>query len=155
MCMSSTRAAQAFLERRVYCTLKHCADKYDSSCAIYGKTDAAIAETASWFWSLKHSVTDAQVWRIICAVKDTSLTLPPYIRSILLRYWTRIRRGISAYKQEPGVRGNPSFWQPDHMLCICCFTMTHVAQEIFASTTREPHFWVRFRADNFPLGRLT
>ena len=65
MCMSSTRAAQAFLERRVYCTLKHCADKYDSSCAIYGKTDAAIAETASWFWSLKHSVTDAQVWLVI------------------------------------------------------------------------------------------
>ncbi|GAX17709.1 hypothetical protein FisN_10Lu427 [Fistulifera solaris] len=32
-------------------------EKFPLNCAIYGKTDVAIAETATWFWSLKHAET--------------------------------------------------------------------------------------------------
>ncbi|GAX16377.1 hypothetical protein FisN_10Hu408 [Fistulifera solaris] len=34
------------------------------NCAIYGKTDAAIAETATWFWSLKHPEITGALLRI-------------------------------------------------------------------------------------------
>jgi hypothetical protein len=35
-----------------------------ANCAIYGKTDGAIAETATWFWSLKHPEVTGALLRI-------------------------------------------------------------------------------------------
>ena len=41
-------------ERSFSFDLCHVGERYALQCAIYGKTDAAIAETATFFWCLKH-----------------------------------------------------------------------------------------------------
>jgi hypothetical protein len=49
------RSFRIYEERNVSFWIHNNRDQHGSSCTIYGKTDAAIAETATWFWSLQRS----------------------------------------------------------------------------------------------------
>jgi hypothetical protein len=49
-------ADDSYGEQRLFFTLTNVGN-YDLHCAIYGKTDAAIAETVTFFWSLVHKAT--------------------------------------------------------------------------------------------------
>jgi hypothetical protein len=46
-------------ERKLFCWIYNNGDRHGSSCSIYGKSKAAIVETAMFFWLLKRSGRDA------------------------------------------------------------------------------------------------
>ena len=56
ICISRKRLTR-YPEKHVYFEL-HQVFIYDLHCVIYGKTDAAIAETVAFFWSLQHTGSD-------------------------------------------------------------------------------------------------
>ena len=68
----SCHAQRQYAERRL-CFTMYNVGEYTLECAIYGKTDAAIAETATWFWTIKHSGEGDAVLEISASGIDDDL----------------------------------------------------------------------------------
>ena len=85
---NSCHAQRHYAERWLCFTLYNVGQS-TFECAIYGKTDAAIAETATWFWTIRHSGKGDAVLEINASGIDNDLNFDCMERFTTRNSWQR------------------------------------------------------------------